>query len=84
MKKLIIFTLFILILSCNNVDRKQNIELMPTQTIFVNDTLKINVQDLFFAKDHSSLKFHSHGNIKVNYNKSSKIITIFCNSSVSN
>jgi hypothetical protein len=54
MKKLIIFTLFILILSCNNVDRKQNIELMPTQTIFVNDTLKINVQDLFFAKDHTS------------------------------
>lgn len=84
MKKLIIFTLFILILSCNNVDQKQNIELMPTQTIFVNDTLKINVQDLFFAKDHSSLKFHSHGNIKVNYNKSSKIITIFCDSSVSN
>lgn len=84
MKKITLFLLLFSILNCNNFKQKQNIDLIQTQTLFVNDTLKINVQDLFFAKDYTSLKFHSSENIQVDYDKNSKIIELFCDNSTSN
>ncbi|MEA1985901.1 MAG: alpha-amylase family glycosyl hydrolase [Candidatus Marinimicrobia bacterium] len=81
MKKIILLLIIFSVIGCNNISKKQNIELIPIQTIFVGDTLTINIQDLFFSTDYSSLEFQSNENIKINHNRKSNEVSIFCGSS---